>query len=135
VPQKSLSPTALESLVKYQWPGNIRELNNVMERCVCLTTSAVIDVNDLPIEISQYHSQPIKTPLDKPATQAVSAIHQSTTREGRIEAVDREYLDGLLRRHRGNVSRAAAEAKLTRQGLHKALIRLGLNAQSYRQPK
>jgi DNA-binding NtrC family response regulator len=45
---------------------------------------------------------------------------------------ERQALEMLLRRHRGNVSRAAKDAKMTRQGLHKAMIRLGIKADQFR---
>lgn len=130
LPLKRISDAALAALQAYHWPGNIRELNNVMERCACLSSSSTIDVADLPLEVVRpnAHANTIASNVDQaPATPAA-------TREKRMEAVDRAYLDDLLRRHKGNVSRAAHEARLTRQGLHKALIRLGLNAQDYRQP-
>lgn len=127
---KKLSDGALAALQTYHWPGNVRELNNVMERCACLSASAVIAASDLPHEITTPSS--VANPLDTSTSSNANA--QSTTREKRMEAVDREYIDELLRRHKGNVSRAAHEARLTRQGLHKAMIRLGLNAQDYRQP-
>lgn len=125
---KKLSDAALASLQAYHWPGNVRELNNVMERCACLTPSSTIDASDLPQEI--IHPSPLTA-----NSNSIDSNDRSpqVSREKRMEAVDREYLDDLLRRHRGNVSRAAHEARLTRQGLHKALIRLGLNAQDYRQ--
>jgi two-component system response regulator AtoC len=127
---KKLSDAALAALQAYHWPGNVRELNNVMERCACLTSSTTIDVGDLPQEIIRPN---FSTSLSMPTAEPQPEV-PPVTREKRMEAVDREYLDDLLRRHKGNVSRAAHEARLTRQGLHKALIRLGLNAQDYRQP-
>lgn len=78
------------------------------------------------------HSVASETDAASDATAADTPSSKSTANENR--AVDKAYLDELLRRHKGNVSRAAHEARLTRQGLHKALIRLGLNAQDYREP-
>ncbi len=46
----TLTPRALELLQRYQWPGNIRELRNVMERAVLLTTSDVVEVEHLPVD-------------------------------------------------------------------------------------
>lgn len=129
VAPKKLSDAAIAALQCYDWPGNVRELNNVMERCACLTPLSTIDVVNLPQEIS-HRANSVST---SSPTSELLAGNAPTTREKRMEAVDREYLDDLLRRHKGNVSRAAHEARLTRQGLHKALIRLGLNAQDYRQ--
>lgn len=46
--KKEVSKEALMHLINYDWPGNIRELENVIERCVVMTSSIIIDVNDLP---------------------------------------------------------------------------------------
>jgi two-component system response regulator AtoC len=46
------SPEALAALQAYRWPGNVRELENVVERCVVLTEGPVIQLNDLPLDVS-----------------------------------------------------------------------------------
>jgi len=130
-PLKSLSDAAIGALQSYRWPGNVRELNNVLERCACLISSSIIDDSQLPLDMTQTTVGQSDGGLDSCNDEAAAG---NTTREKRMEAVDRDYLDKLLKRHKGNVSRAAREARLTRQGLHKALVRLGLNAQDYRQP-
>jgi DNA-binding NtrC family response regulator len=129
-PVKRLSEAAIGELQSYHWPGNVRELNNVLERCACLIASSTIDDSQLPLGATQVKVGQSDVSLNSFNDQAVA---HNTTREKRMEAVDRDYLDKLLKRHKGNVSRAAHEARLTRQGLHKALLRLGLNAQDYRQ--
>ena len=129
-PLKRLNEAAISALQSYHWPGNVRELNNVLERCACLISSTTIDVSQLPLDVTRITVGQSDEGLDSCSHQATA---QNSSREKRIEAVDRDYLDKLLKRHKGNISRAAHEARLTRQGLHKALLRLGLNAQDYRQ--
>ena len=53
---KEMTPEALSLLVSYSWPGNIRELENVIERCMVTGTKAVIDAADLPQEVRSGHN-------------------------------------------------------------------------------
>ncbi|NMM65434.1 sigma-54-dependent Fis family transcriptional regulator [Clostridium sp. P21] len=53
--KKEITKEALMQLINHNWPGNIRELENVIERCVVITTSKVIDVKDLPEYIWKSH--------------------------------------------------------------------------------
>ncbi len=58
---EGLSPEALAALNAYRWPGNVRELENVIERCVVLAEGPIIQLNDLPLDVSlpqQAHEGP-----------------------------------------------------------------------------
>jgi two-component system NtrC family response regulator len=54
---RGFSPEAMEYLTAYEWPGNVRQLQNVVERCVVLAGADVIGVEDLPSEIRDEESQ------------------------------------------------------------------------------
>ncbi|QLA14742.1 sigma-54-dependent transcriptional regulator [Desulfolutivibrio sulfoxidireducens] len=56
-PFKGFSPEAIDYLTAYEWPGNVRQLQNVIERCVVLSSGEVIGVEDLPLEIKDEESQ------------------------------------------------------------------------------
>lgn len=143
----SLSTDALDVLNAYRWPGNLRELQNVMERIVCMATSAEIGGDVVRQAIEQRIVPPSMGVADT-ATSALEAgvvphsadglVGGSVSEAGAFTHQDflsnneRRYIEELLRRNRGNVSRAAKEAKMSRQGLHKALLRLGINASEYR---
>lgn len=51
------SPSAMDYMTAYEWPGNVRQLQNVVERCVVLTSANVIDTDDLPAEIKDEEAQ------------------------------------------------------------------------------
>ena len=61
--RKSIRPEALEYLSGYEWPGNIRQLENVVERCMVMVAGEVITVNDLPPEVKDDEAQ-LKNALD-----------------------------------------------------------------------
>lgn len=63
LPRKNISPEALEYLSGYEWPGNIRQLENVVERCMVMVAGDVITVNDLPPEVKDDEAQ-LKNALD-----------------------------------------------------------------------
>lgn len=63
VPEKHFSPEALDYLTGYEWPGNIRQLDNVVERCMVLAHGEMVGVEDLPCEIRDEETQ-MKSAVD-----------------------------------------------------------------------
>jgi len=63
LPRKSISPEALDFLSGYEWPGNIRQLENVVERCMVMVSGDTITVADLPPEVKDDETQ-LKNALD-----------------------------------------------------------------------
>jgi two-component system NtrC family response regulator len=106
------SPDALRALLAYAWPGNIRELENKVRRAVIMAPGRVIEPADLDLE---------------PGPEA----RPTSLRETR-ERVEREALVEMLGRHRGNVSQAARELKVSRPTLHGLLDKHGINAKDFR---
>lgn len=107
---------------RYPWPGNIRELRNVIERALALARTTCIELSDLPVA------------LQKAAFTAFSASPAAapTSHGHALDVAEREYLRSLLQQHQGNVSRAAKQAGLSRQGLHRLLNKHGISAGDFR---
>jgi len=63
LPRKSISPEALDFFSGYEWPGNIRQLENVTERCMVMVSGDTITVDDLPPEVKDDETQ-LKNALD-----------------------------------------------------------------------
>ncbi|MBI1323430.1 response regulator [bacterium] len=125
--RKTLSPEAVRILERYPWPGNIRELRNVMERASCLSSTDLIGPEDLPEGISQEIS-------DSPPVFS-SFMSLPSLEEDRVillRSTDFAYLQSLMKKHQGNVTAAAREAGMSRQGFHKCLNRVGLKAEDFR---
>jgi DNA-binding NtrC family response regulator len=119
---------AIEALGEHRWPGNIRELQNVTERIACLATASQIDAMAVNQAIENKSTQSIATPL----VELEQAVSPSFTHHDFLSNNEKLYIEDLMRRNQGNVSRAAKEANMSRQGLHKALLRLGINASNFR---
>ena len=56
-PPKNFSPEAMDYLMGYEWPGNIRQLENVVERCMVLASGGMVTVADLPADLRDEESQ------------------------------------------------------------------------------
>jgi len=111
-----LDPVARRLLEAYSWPGNVRQLRNVVERAVALDIDGVIDPSDLPDEITGASGG------GRPEGSSDAWIHGLPYGEAREEALmtfRKKYVAGLLRAHDHNVTRAAKEAGVSRRTLHR----------------
>jgi two-component system nitrogen regulation response regulator NtrX len=116
----TLSDEAIAALQAHDWPGNVRQLRNIIERTVILTPGDVscIEVDLLPSEV-----------LDNQGSTGLSSatltIMGSPLREAR-ESFEREYLKIQIRRFSGNISRTASFIGMERSALHRKLKALGI---------
>jgi two-component system, NtrC family, nitrogen regulation response regulator NtrX len=121
MPPPSISDEAMAALQAHEWPGNVRQLRNIIERTMILAPGdrvACIEVDLLPPEI-----------LDQQAAVGGPgpgmAIMGSPLREAR-ESFEREYLKIQIRRFSGNISRTASFIGMERSALHRKLKALGI---------
>ncbi|GAA4453895.1 sigma-54 dependent transcriptional regulator [Novipirellula rosea] len=105
----------------YRWPGNIRELRNVIERTITLGRGETIEVDDLPPQLRAPD-----------ASSSDVAVLSEISRDEAIDNADRAYLTAVLKKHNGVIASAARQAGLSRQGLNKLLKRHGIEANDYR---
>jgi two-component system response regulator AtoC len=96
-----MTPAAADCLRAYTWPGNIRELRNVMERTMILASEGEIDVNDLPQEIREFEAPP-EAPTD-----AVSATSPSGVPFVTLEELEERYILEVLTATGNNKTHAA----------------------------
>lgn len=117
----SLSDEALAALQAHDWPGNVRQLRNIIERTVIMAPTdrlGRIDVDLLPSEV-------LDTGGSGGLSSATLSIMGSPLREAR-ESFEREYLRVQIRRFSGNISRTASFIGMERSALHRKLKALGL---------
>ncbi len=120
LPARQLSPAALAALLDYDWPGNIREMENAIIRGIHLAQTDQIEVADLGLD------RKAKRPSATAA--ATTSFHSFKLRKQEvIEAFERDYLTRLLRAHQGNVSQAARAAGKERRDLGKLLKKYRLD--------
>ncbi len=110
---------ALSALQAYDWPGNVRQLRNVVERTIILAPRdrlATIEADMLPAEILSERIQ---------SDSRLSALMGAPLREAR-ENFEREYLKVQIRRFSGNISKTASFIGMERSALHRKLKLLGV---------
>ncbi|WP_372718213.1 sigma-54-dependent transcriptional regulator [Novipirellula sp.] len=105
----------------YRWPGNIRELRNVIERTITLGRGETIEVGDLPPQLRAPD-----------ASSSDVAVLSEISRDEALDNADRAYLTAVLKKHNGVIASAARQAGLSRQGLNKLLKRHGIEANDFR---
>jgi two-component system response regulator AtoC len=127
-----LEPAALERLSAYGWPGNIRELENVLERTLLFCDSTRISVADLPPEIggASLSLSPVagaassSPPVGERAPTGPQSLKDIVRAE--TERVERELIVRALDETGGNVTRAAKRLQISRKSLQVKMKELGL---------
>jgi DNA-binding NtrC family response regulator len=114
-----ISPEASTRLQEYSWPGNIRELRNVVERAVVLCDDHLIRPRDLPENIRAGGSS---------KTESLGGYR--AVRGEWAEVRGKEYLTSLLRRHNGNVSAVAREAQLSRKSVYELMRKFQIDVRA-----
>jgi DNA-binding NtrC family response regulator len=117
--RRGISSEALCKLMAYEWPGNVRELEGLILRALVLTTSAILQAEDINLPQQSLKSADDNTPLRQAKT---SMIHNFEV----------SYLTQLLAAHQGNITHAAMAAGKQRSTLQRLLRKYSLNPQSFR---
>ena len=124
-----VSPGALEALQGHAWPGNIRELENLMERTVLFADGPVIGVSDLPESLRAPApppgaAQPILA-VPMPAIAAPDASLKDIVK-GSVAVLERDLITRALDETGGNVTQAAKKLKISRKSLQNKMKEFGL---------
>ncbi|MBU1340468.1 MAG: sigma-54 dependent transcriptional regulator [Proteobacteria bacterium] len=127
------SRIAMEALCHYGWPGNIRELINVIERAIILCKSDTISLNDLP---STFQGNL----LESNNLQNVNGLDMSSwknhtlseVKDQVLDYVEKKYLELILEKVGGKVGKAAQIAGIHPRGLYGKMKKLGLDKSSFK---
>ncbi|HEX6132393.1 MAG TPA: sigma-54 dependent transcriptional regulator [Longimicrobiales bacterium] len=117
-----IEPAALEVLCGYRWPGNVRELQNTIKRAITMSRSDTISIEDLPESIV----------ANAVGHQDGAAPGFFDLREQHMAEFEKHFLERLLTSCRGNISQAAAEARLPRGTFYRLIHRHGLEPALFR---
>ena len=113
---KGVSPEALKALCKHTWPGNVRELINEIERAAILSSSAMIELEDLVLCVPEGATE---MPLEKD--------DKSTGGYRELKDIERDYIAKVLRETGGNQSRASQILGINRKTLYLKIKKYGLD--------
>ena len=112
IPLKGISPEALRELQGHSWPGNIRELRNMVERLAILSLGEEISVEDIPVDLDTSGG-------------SVFTAEASDLREARA-VFERDFIRRCLESHGWNITEAAQELGIERTNLHRKMRQLGI---------
>ncbi|HUT52795.1 MAG TPA: sigma-54 dependent transcriptional regulator [bacterium] len=125
----SVHPGVLEALRRYPWPGNIRELENLIERAHIVEQSRELTPESFPAELfSEGSTAQVHLNTSLPLAQV---------RQEAVESVERQYLKQLLAEHKGKIEASALAAGMGVRQLHKLLTKYKIEKGEYKtsQPK
>ncbi len=112
-----ISREVVDNLLKYNFPGNVRELENIIERAVVLSRSSMVTVNDLPMNIKGF-----KEEID-------IKIFQDETMNDKVEAVEKAMIYDALAKMNGNQTQAGKLLGITERNLRYKMKKYGIKFQ------
>jgi len=115
---KELSVEAMAMLQQYEWPGNIRELRNLIERLMIMVPDPVIDGSQAAMALQGRTAGPANVGLQ--STMPLLSKSYDSLRDAR-NAFEKEYISRKLREHHWNISRTADDLKIERSHLHRKI--------------
>ena len=121
----TLSKEALYKLQEYDWPGNIRELENVIQRALCFTSAGILQPEDIQINGSANSPNAVSATAAGENTSAYRDDYENFRQ--RQLAQERDFLIEKIRECNGSVRRAAEKLGMLRTALYNRLNHLGVN--------
>lgn len=122
-PYRNFAIAAQNRLLHYNWPGNIRELKNLVQRLLILSSSDEVSAEEVELALEEVEQQSIEKTTD---TTAHEDLYQLPLREAR-ESFERSYFLHQLKQVEGNISKLSERVGLERTHLYRKLRALGIN--------
>ena len=119
-----IHPAVMEAFECYHWPGNIRELENLIERAYILESTPSLTPDSFPAEL--FEGNPPPQVLFNPGMTLAAA------RQKGVETIERRYLEGVLTRNRGRINESAREAGISTRQMHKLLTKYRIQKESFK---
>jgi DNA-binding NtrC family response regulator len=116
----------IEAFQRYNWPGNIRELENLIERAFILETGPVLTPDVFPVDLFEADRQEVAGACLNPC---------GTLAEVRalgVERIEKQYLAEVLTANRGRISESAKQAGISTRQLHKLLTKYGIRKEAFK---
>jgi transcriptional regulator with GAF, ATPase, and Fis domain len=123
---RNIDPDVMSALHRYNWPGNIRELENIMERAHILERSSTLTSNGFPEDVMGACSLPtenLTVDLDLPLAQV---------RRQTIERIDQDYIVQQLRKNRGRIDNTAKATGVSTRQLNKLMVKYSIRKEDFK---
>jgi DNA-binding NtrC family response regulator len=122
-PIDGISPAALARFQSYDFPGNVRELENKVHQAMVVSAGPVIDIAD--VTLPEVRAAGVRVDVARPFREVKQEV---------IDAFERTYLTELLRAHHGNLAQAARAAGMDRKNLWALVERHGVDRDQFKKP-
>jgi DNA-binding NtrC family response regulator len=122
---RDIHPDVMEGFLNYRWPGNIRELENLMERAYILESSSTLTPESFPLELLTLDAPSAQMELD-------SSFTLAEVRRRALEEVEKRYLKELLASQKGKIRESAEVAGITTRQLHKLLTKYAIKKEDFK---
>jgi transcriptional regulator with GAF, ATPase, and Fis domain len=125
---QSVHPHVIRAFKTYFWPGNIRELENLMERAYILESGTILTPESFPAELFGLGTEVIAAimPVD-------ARLPLSEARRQAIDDFERQYLKELFARNKGKVGLTADEAGVSTRQLNKLMVKYGIRKEAFKE--
>jgi len=120
-----IHPQVIDAFLKYSWPGNIRELENIIERSCIIERSSVLSPDSFPAELFMYDDTLTRIQMD-------TMLPLAEVRRRGIEEIERCYLKEVLSSNKGKINRSAEAAGVSTRQLHKLMRKYGLKREEFK---
>ena len=109
----------VEAFKRYSWPGNIRELENLIERAYILETASLLTPQSFPADLFETESDLAKSPVD-------SSLSIAEARQKAVEDFEKNYIKDLLSKKKGRIKDSAEAAGITSRQFNKIMAKYGI---------
>ncbi len=120
---EGITKTAMGILKDYHWPGNVRQLENIIYRAIVMTDRNIIDTEDLPDFILSHKPKAFFENIN------AGQIDFKQLKRKYIEQFEKQFLEVLIKKHKGNITKVASEAGLSRVTIYRMLGLHNINLQ------
>jgi DNA-binding NtrC family response regulator len=122
---REIHPEVMDAFLNYSWPGNIRELENLIERGYILETSPTLTPDSIPMELLIPAKPRARVSVD-------ASVTLSEARRRGTEEIERRYLREVLSVQKGRIKTTAETAGITPRQLHKLMTKYGIRKEEFR---
>lgn len=126
-PVKEISFDAMQILQSYNWVGNVRELENVIERSIVLSQGTIIEVKDLPAKLLSKNYY-----VPDPEEVKINQTTYQSAKQSAVALFNKNYLRRLLQETDGNISVASVRAGMDRSNLKKIIRKYEIDLKEFR---
>ena len=116
----------MDALKSYHWPGNIRELENILERAYILETTDTLTTDHFPAEL-------LSTYIEKRQVTSSAKLSLADARSIAVTEFERSYLEKLLTHCKGKINLSARKAGITARQLNRLMSRYDLHKEYFKQ--